>query len=378
MSTQLKILVLGGGAIGLATAIELAQQGAAVTVLNHHPKSAALFAAAGMLAPQAERIENPEFQALCLQSRDLYPEWVRRIEKLSGAQSGYWPCGILAPRYTPLSPTDSDVPSQNWLDCSTIQVFAPFLTSSVAGGWFYQNDAQVNNRQLGAALNLAAPTVGVTVHHDVTINALVTQGDRIQKVKTQQGDWVADHYLLTTGAWTGMLEDIPVVPRKGQMLSVTPMDGTESLGLKHVLFGEEIYIVPRQTGEIIIGATTENVGFTPGNTVGGIQALLNAATRLVPKLSQYEIHQQWWGYRPTTPDELPILGQSPWDNLSIASGHYRNGILLTPITAQLMSQHILQSNVDQILEPYHWSRFRTQNPSEPDSSPPRKLCTSNM
>lgn len=377
MSTQRKILVLGGGAIGLATAIELAQQGADVTVLNHHPKSAALFAAAGMLAPQAETIENPVFLDLCLRSRDLYPQWVRSIETLSETQSGYWPCGILAPKYTSvISETSAPAPQSTFLDQSAIQKFSPCLSASVQGGWFYQQDAQVNNRQLGAALNAAALAVGVKVHHDVTMNALVTQSDRVQKVNTQQGDWVADHYLLTTGAWTGMLEDIPVVPRKGQMLSVTPMDGSKALGLKHVLFGEEIYIVPRQTGEIIIGATSENVGFTPGNTVGGIQQLLNAATRLVPDLRHYEIHEQWWGYRPTTPDELPILGPSPWDNLSIASGHYRNGILLTPITAQLMSQHILHSNVDLVLEPYKWSRFQTQRQSEPNSTD-INLCTSN-
>ena len=377
MTTQQKILVLGGGAIGLATAIELAQHGAEVTVLNHRPKAAALYAAAGMLAPQAETIEDPIFLKFCLQSRDLYPEWIHRIEALAQTSGGYWPCGILAPRYKSLSlHADSDVrvepnASRKWLSKSEIQDFAPYLSPSVVGGWFFEKDAQVDNRLLGQALNLAAKAVGVKLHHDMTINGLVSKGDRIEKVKTQRGDWVADHYLLATGAWTGMLNDIPVVPRKGQMLSITPIDGGRPIPLKQVLFGEEIYIVPRQTGEIIIGATSENVGFSPGNTVGGIQSLLNAATRLVPKLSQYEIHAQWWGYRPTTPDELPILGASPWENLSIASGHYRNGILLTPITAQLMRKHILERSVNDILAPFQWDRFPSRNlPVKTDSHIP--------
>ena len=366
MTTPQKVLVLGGGAIGLATAIELAQKGTEVTVLNRHPNSAALYAAAGMLAPQAERIQDRRFLDLCLQSRDLYPRWIHELEAIAQTSSGYWPCGILAPQYT-LSNSTIPSPStihanstgnQQWLSQADIQRMAPYLSQSVRGGWFYIKDAQVNNRQLGLVLNRVAEAVGVTVHHDVTINRLVSKGDRVDQVKTQTGDWKADHYLLATGAWTGMLGDIPVVPRKGQMLSVTPIDGYQPLELRQVLFGEEIYIVPRQTGEVIIGATSEDVGFTPGNTVGGIQKLLSAATHLVPELSQYEIHQQWWGYRPTTPDELPILGSSPWENLSIASGHYRNGILLAPITAKLMGQHILEGKLSEKLAPYRWDRFQ--------------------
>ena len=355
MTTQQNILVLGGGAIGLASAIELAQQGAEVTILNHRPQSAALFAAAGMLAPEAEKIEDPRFFEFCRESRDRYPKWVAQIEALSNTQSGYWPCGIVAPQYHKAISASNT--SSEWLSYLELKALVPHLSPEVEGGWFYPDDAQVNNRQLGHALNLAAEAVGVTIHNDITINSLVIEGDRIIKVKTQKGDWDADHYLLATGAWTGMMEDIPVVPRKGQMLSVTPMDGAELLQLNHVLFGEEIYIVPRQTGEVVIGATSEDVGFTPGNTVAGIQQLLNAATRLVPQLAQYEFFEQWWGYRPATPDELPILGSSPWHNLSVASGHYRNGILLIPITAQLITQHILHGNVEDKLSIFRWDRF---------------------
>ncbi|MEM9136739.1 MAG: glycine oxidase ThiO, partial [Cyanobacteria bacterium P01_F01_bin.42] len=350
MITPQKVLVLGGGSIGLATAIELAQNGAEVTILNHQPKSAALYAAAGMLAPQAERIQEPHFLDLCLQSRNLYPEWIQGLEAIAQLYGGYWPCGILSPLYS--APDSSDTAQDcQWFDQSAIRKAYPYLSRDVIGGWLYRKDAQVNNRLLGQVLNRAAQAVGVKVHHDVTINSLVSRGDRIYQVKTQSGDWSADHYLLTTGAWTGMLGDVPVVPRKGQMLAVTPMDGYPAIGLNQVLFGEKVYIVPRQTGEVIIGATSEDVGFTPGNTAGGVHKLLNAAIRLLPKLSEYEIYQQWWGYRPTTPDELPILGASPWENLSIASGHYRNGILLTPITARLMSQHILKGDVEATLSP---------------------------
>ena len=368
MSSQPSILVLGGGAIGLATAIELARKGAEVTILNRHPKSAALYAAAGMLAPEAEQIDDPTFFDLCLHSRELYPDWIQGLEKIGQLPSGYWPCGILAPKYEVPGSQIEDVPGSRrrfnqsgWLEPAAIHALAPYLSQDVIGGWRYDKDAQVNNRQLGHLLNIVANRVGVIIHHDITVNRLVADGHKIERVKTNKGDWTADHYLLATGAWSSVLGDIPVIPRKGQLLSVTPMDGMQPIELNQVLFGEEVYIVPRQTGEIVIGATSENVGFTPGNTVGGIHQLLSAAIRLVPQLQQYEIHEQWWGYRPTTPDELPILGDSPWHNLSIASGHYRNGILLTPITAKLLAQHILHGQTDLSLAPYRWDRFLGQD-----------------
>ena len=127
----------------------------------------------------------------------------------------------------------------------------------------------------------------------------------------------AQHYILATGAWSQQLLPIEVVPRKGQMLSLlVPPEQQAHLPLQQVLFGEEVYIVPRRDGKIIIGATSEDVGFTPQNTPQGIQQLLNAATRLFPLLEDFPMHETWWGFRPATPDELPILGASAYENLT--------------------------------------------------------------
>jgi glycine/D-amino acid oxidase-like deaminating enzyme len=140
------------------------------------------------------------------------------------------------------------------------------------------------------------------------------------------------------------------------MLSVRAKDGDRPK-LKTVLFGSEIYLVPRQDGRVIIGATSENVGFAPGNTAGGIQTLLQAAIRLFPAIQDYEITETWWGYRPATTDEWPILGPSQFKNLTLATGHYRNGILLTPVTATLIADYVATGQEDQLLQAFHWSRF---------------------
>jgi thiazole synthase len=147
------------------------------------------------------------------------------------------------------------------------------------------------------------------------------------------------------------------------MLSVqAPVHSTVQPLLTRVLFGPETYIVPRRDGRIIIGATSEDVGFTPGNTPAGIKRLLERAIRLYPVLADYPINECWWGYRPATPDEWPVLGPSAIANLTFATGHYRNGILLAPITASLIADWILQENQDPLLSHFSCQRFFTSSP----------------
>jgi glycine/D-amino acid oxidase-like deaminating enzyme len=180
----------------------------------------------------------------------------------------------------------------------------------------------------------------------------------VTQLQTNQGIWQAEHYILATGAWSQDLLPVPVFPRKGQMLSVqVPLNAEQPLPLQQVLFGEEIYIVPRRDGRIVIGATSENVGFTGGNTPLGLHTLLSAAIRLYPALKQFPIQEFWWGFRPTTPDELPILGASPYSNLTLAIGHYRNGILLAPATGKAIAEFVLTNTSDGLLESFRWSRF---------------------
>ncbi len=364
MSLKTDVLVIGGGAIGLATALELAWQGAEVTVLSRNFAEAALHAAAGMLAPQAEALPLGPMLDLCLDSRSLYPVWIERLETLTGLDCGYWNCGILAPVFS----DGGDSPGRKssatpaapslWLDSDAIQQQQPGLNQQITGGWWFPADGQVDNRRLAKALRVAVEQAGVTIHENLSVQALQCSGQQVTGVSTTAGEWRAATYVLATGAWSGQILPIPVVPRKGQMLSVQmPMASETTQVLRQVIFGDRTYLVPRRDGQVIVGATSEPVGFKPGNTPEGVRSLLEGAINLYPPLRDWPIQEFWWGFRPATPDEWPILGPSPYQNLVLATGHYRNGILLTPITARLIADLIVQQKSDPLLEHFHWSRL---------------------
>lgn len=391
MNTESDILIIGGGIVGLALAVELKLRGAAVTVLSRDFKQAATHAAAGMLAPQAEKIPSGAMLDLCQRSCSLYPDWVSKLEDLTGKTCGYWPSGILAPVYQEDLEIGDSVPQHGqsaqspipfpvstWLDRETVHLYQSGLSSEVVGGWWYPEEAQVDNRALAQVLRIAAQEIGVNLKEGIAAEALLQQKRQVSCVRTVAGDFRAQHYVLATGAWLNELLPVPVRPKKGQMLSVqvplSPYSGgsIEGLPLQRVLFGSEAYIVPRRDGRILIGATVEDVGFTPYNTPAGIQTLLARAIRLYPDLQHFPIQEFWWGFRPATPDELPILGSSPCENLTFATGHYRNGILLAPATAVLLADFIWNQKSDPLLEHFHYSRFH-QKGREQSSTPHSSL-----
>ncbi len=377
------VLIIGGGVIGLAIAVELKLRGAIVTVLCRDFSAAATHAAAGMLAPDAENISSEAMGALCWRSRSLYLDWTQKLEALTGLNTGYWPCGILAPafgeegeqgaggreqgvmkNYINFPSSSSSFSPAYWLNQDTIHQYQPGLSTEVVGGWWYPEDAQVEPRSLARTLWAAAESLGVEIKTGVNVEAISQHQGQVVGVQTNTGMIRSTHYVLATGAWSNELLPLPVHPKKGQLLSVKIPDFVPELPLKRVLFGQDVYIVPRRDRSIIIGATSEDVGFTPHNTPVGIQALFTRATRLYPQLQNYPIQEFWWGFRPATPDELPILGPSHCQNLTLATGHYRNGILLAPITAALIADLIWQQKSDPLLAHFHYSRLLTQ-PSTP-------------
>lgn len=349
---QADVLVVGGGIIGLAIATELRQQGASVTVLSRDFNAAAGHAAAGMLAPSAEELTGPLLE-LSQRSLDLYADWSHKLEERTGQPTGYWPSGILKPFLSPVQA------SPNLLSQVAVHSYQPDLSSEVTGAYWYPEEGQADNRALLKALRVAAQELGVDIQEGVSAEAFLQRNAHITGILTTHGQRQAGHYVLAAGAWSSDLLPVPVKPRKGQLASLmTPADSPYML--KRVLYGEHIYIVPRQDGRIVLGATNEDVGFAPHNTAAGVAQLLNEATRLYPPLADFPLQECWWGYRPATPDEAPILGAGPCDNLTLATGHHRNGVLLTPVTAKLIVES-LQGTPDPLLEAFSWERFMGTN-----------------
>ena len=211
MQSGSEIIIIGGGAIGLATAIELRLLGAEVTILCQSFKAAAGHAAAGMLAPQAEQLAIGSMLDLCLASRKLYPEWVQKIESISGVNAGYWQCGILAPHYT-------DEQGMDWLDTQSIHQHQAGLSQSVVGGYWYPADGQVDNRALIQSLLIASQSLGVQFQDGVKVTTIHHSQGRVTHLETSQGEMSAQHYILATGAWSQQLLPIAIVPR---MISAT-------------------------------------------------------------------------------------------------------------------------------------------------------------
>ena len=362
MKTARDILIIGGGIMGLSIAVELQRQGAKATVVSQDFMQAASHAAAGMLAPMAEKLTAAPMLDLCLRSRWLYPEWTQKLEALTGVETGYLPCGILAPVYQQSEAT-STTKSEFWLDRQAIQLHQPGLSDRVVGGWWYPEDGQVDNRCLMRSLLQAAQTLGVEIKEGVSVKAIQQKQGRVNGVLTDAGLLSAEQYVLAAGSWSSRLLPLPVRPVKGQMLSLKmPQKLHQPFPLQKVLYGEGIYLVPRQDGRLVIGATVEEVDWTPFNTPNGIQSLLSKAAQMYPALGDWQIEELWWGFRPGTPDELPIIGRSECDNLYLATGHYRNGILLAPITASLIADLILKQQADPLLEEFSYQRFyRTSN-----------------
>jgi glycine oxidase len=367
MANTADVLVLGGGAVGLACAHRLAMSELEVAVLDRAAEGSASTAAAGMLATPLEMSEGEAFFELCLQSRRLYPELVQLLRERTDIDVEYLPWGTLqllpdeaarsrwTKRVEELRKRDLGV---EILDAAELRTLEPQLGDFPCGAVLLSEDHHLNNEELVRALGQACDKLGVRRFQGVVAHRLLRKGDHVLGADSSGGTFTAAETLLAAGAWSASLLQsaglsLPLQPIRGQMLALRA-----DLVARHVLYDGDLYLVPRLTGELLIGSSLEEAGFRVANTVEAIGRLAGAAMRFSSALGTAEISRLWSGLRPRTPDGLPALGRySGVKGLLVATGHYRNGILLTPVTARLIAELILEGSTALELGPFAPDRF---------------------
>ena len=359
------VLILGGGLMGLALAHQLARAGRSVEVLSRQRSEAAGFVAAGMLAPHAEGLSG-DLLRLGQDSLRRIPGWVDQIEADSGLSCGLRDCGIVVPF---ASEAERDVyPTAPWgqaLDRAGLEREIPGIGPGWQAGLLFQQDGQIDNRrQLMRALERSCVDLGVRFQEGVEVLELLQQDQTLQgiRVRNAEGDLQsieAREAVLCCGAWSAeLLPELPIYPVKGQMLS---LQGPKE-ALPRVIFGPGTYLVPREDGLLVVGATSErDAGFTTGLTPFGQRQLQAGIAALLPEAQHWPPMERWWGFRPCTPDEGPLLGGSAISGLWLAAGHHRNGVLLAAVTAQLLRKCLLDEELTrdetQLLGAFSWKRF---------------------
>jgi glycine oxidase len=352
------VVVVGGGVIGLSCAWRAAQRGARVAVLERgEPGCGATRVAAGMLAPVGElTFGEPELLELTLAAARLYPGFVAELEAATGETTGYERLGAL---HVAL---DRDEAAQlrrvhdlqrsleleaEWLPPRRCRELEPGLTPSFHGGVFAAGEAAVDPRTLTKVLAAALAREGGELRTGVEVVDGVWEGDRLTGVRTRsatdgrEAELRAEHVVLANGAWSGATRWLPeharpsVRPVKGQVVELRSRG--EEPPARQILASERVYLVPRPDGRLVVGATVEEMGFDTAVTAGGIHELLREAYRLLPDVAEMEFLDVTAGLRPGTPNNLPFVGPGEVDGLVLATGHFRNGILLAPLAAEAVA-----------------------------------------
>ena len=365
------VAILGGGLIGLAIAYELAQRGANVRVFERdEPGRAASWAGAGMLAPYTERIGDEPLLQLCAESLSLYPRFVESVQAASGVDVQLHLEGVVNAafddeRMHELASHAREL-SERGIGCSVLDrkaalFAAPSLGRPVRGAVVVSGEGYVDNRRLGRALTAACESAGVSIVRETEELAIECDARRVLGVRTHLGFSAATHVVVAAGAWSASVPGLPhacrppVEPVKGQMLALAAPSGF----LKRTTWVPGAYLVPREDGRLLVGATVERCGFDERVTAAGIRALLDAALTAAPSLGGFSVTETWAGLRPGTPDERPVLGPAPLQGLILATGHYRNGILLTPVTARLIADFVASGDASP-LAPWLLARFERE------------------
>jgi glycine oxidase len=373
-----RVAVVGGGVCGLGVGWRLARAGAHVTVFERDaPARAATWAAAGMLAPHMElRPEEEAITTLGRSSLERWPRFARELEAAAGMSIDYRDEGTLFValdrdateqlRFLHRHQLELGLPVE-WLSGSAAREREPHLGRRVSAALWSGLDHQVDPRSLGEALARAFVAAGGTLRAHTPVERVLVDDDRVRGVRVGGTEIEADAVLVAAGAWSGLIPGLPeplvppVRPVKGQMVALAqprpPL-------VRHCIWAmdatDTVYLVPKSSGRLLIGATVEEVGYDTQVTAGAVLQLLRLAWDTLPAIDDLPLVETWAGLRPASRDNAPILGRTPVAGLYVATGHYRNGILFAPVTADDMARLILDGQATPTIAPFGPERFLEQ------------------
>jgi glycine oxidase len=364
------IIIVGGGVIGLAIAraLLLRRAGKVTLIERGQPGTEASWAAGGILAPQVEANHADSFFRLAAASRDLYPVFAGSLKTETGVDVELDQTGTL---YLGFSEKDeaelrlryewqsSEGLSVEWLTAEEARALEPCISSQVRCALSFPNDFQVENRRLVEALMVANDKLGMRLMTDTVVSELRIEGGRILGVETSAGFMAAPVVVIAAGAWTSLIKSngaqIKIEPVRGQMLCFESRPQI----VRHVIYSSRGYLVPRRGGRLLAGSTTEQAGFDKHVTDDGMRAIRSMASEIAQATEQLPLIDSWAGFRPRAEDDLPVLGPDhEVDGLFYATGHYRNGILLAPITGELIAAAIMDRATPPMLAAFSPKRFR--------------------
>lgn len=366
-------IIVGGGIIGLSIGWRARQLGQSILVIDAGHAGSASSVAAGMLAPVTEATFGEEdLLRLNLESASRYPSFLEELSESSGMNVSSYAQGTLfialdrdqKEELSRLFEFQSSLGlSVEWLGPDECRGLEGALHPSVRGGILAPSDREIDPREMLKALEASLSRAGGEVRRGTEVASLAIEGGRVKGVRLNGGDEIgAGRVVIAAGCWSGAVVGLPseisrvIRPVKGQILRLLPRRGEPPL-TNHVLRTEEIYLVPRRDGTLVVGATVEEQGFDLAVTAGGVFELLRAADETVPGIRELELIASEAGLRPGTPDNAPMLGLTSVEGLYIAAGHFRNGILLAPVTADAISAILAKDEVPEEIKPFAPDRF---------------------
>ncbi|MCZ6634173.1 MAG: glycine oxidase ThiO [bacterium] len=372
-----RVLIVGGGVIGLSIGWKLARAGKGVVVFDRdRAGGAASWASAGMLSPLAEvRFEEEPLLRLGLKSLAMYPDFVAELEADTGQAVGYRKDGVLLVGVSQDDLADLEFRYRfqkelglevAWLNGAEARAREPHLGGQVSAAVWCPGDHQVDNRLLVAALATGLEKAGGTLKEGASVDELVMEGNRVRGVRVGEEVYEGEMVVLSAGCWSGRLPGLPdeirppVRPVKGQIIRLQMTDAVRPhtiVWYNRWASSVSVYLAPKDGGHLVVGATSEEMGFDTELTAGGMFELLRAAWEVLPGVYDLPIVETLAGLRPGSRDDAPILGTTAIDGLIMATGHYRKGILLTPMTAHYISELILTGEVSEVIRPFGLERF---------------------